>query len=148
MVNLTYVASTLLMGLFLASVAVALARLGDRRVAPLPAGGAAGASSSGYGTLGALARRQSVWVVAFLLFATGVVAGVVLYLQGDAAAAGDAGFGLAAAAALALVGFLASGTYLTVRSRGRSTAEAIAVGLWALGLLLIAVVALNLVVLG
>ena len=140
MANVTYVASALLTGLFLAVVAGALARLGARRIAPTPTGRperAGGLASTGYDALDGLVRKQTTWVAGFFLFTLGVVAGVIAFLQGDASAG---------AGALALVGFLLFGTYFTVRSHGRSTAEAIGVGLWALGLLLVVAVALNLLV--
>jgi hypothetical protein len=149
MANVTYVASALLTGLFLAVVAGALARLGARRIAPTPTGRperAGGLASTGYDALDGLVRKQTTWVAGFFLFTLGVVAGVIAFLQGDASAGVGAGLGLAGAGALALVGFLLFGTYFTVRSHGRSTAEAIGVGLWALGLLLVVAVALNLLV--
>lgn len=149
MANVTYIASALVTGLFLAVVAGTLARLGDRRIAPTPMGRSSGGglAATGYGMVDGLARKQTTWAVGFVLFTLGVVAGVIAFLQGDASIGGGASIGLAGAFVLALVGFLVFGTYLTVRSHGRSTAEAVGVGLWALGLLLIVAVALNLIVL-
>lgn len=138
MVQLGYLASTLLMGLFLVAV-VAFLRLGDRREYSQTL------SRGDSGLVAALrgaTRSETAWIVAFLVvsFAAGLAA--VAYVGGlfpaGAAAAGPV---LAVVVALLVGGYLLWGAYTTARSRGYQSAAAVMVSTWVLGLLFVTAIA-------
>jgi cbb3-type cytochrome oxidase subunit 3 len=141
----SYLASTILMGLFLVAV-VALVRFSDRREYEAPSS-----------REGGLARRAATWVVespmawilGFLLLVFVAGGTSVLYVGGilpspSAATTQLAGTALAAVFALVLVGYLVWGAYATARSRGYQRSGAVAVGAWVVGLLFVVAIAAQL----
>lgn len=142
MAQLGYLASTLLMGLFLVAV-VAFLRLAERReYSP----SLTGPESSGSEALREAFRSPVAWIVVFLAitFATGLAA--VAYVGGlvPAEVGTAAGPVLAAVVAVLVGGYLLWGVYSTARARGLQNAAAVMVSAWALGLLLVTAIAVHL----
>jgi hypothetical protein len=149
MVDITYLVSTVLMGLLLAGVAVAVARVYHRPQFSAAAasggpGGAGGPIWTVYDRLERVAYRESVWTAGFLVLAVLLVAIVALFL-GDEALRASLGPALAALFGTVVLGFVLLGLYRTLRLRGRSRAEAVGVGMWTLGLVFLLAVAAKLV---
>lgn len=143
MVEVSYLASTLLMGLLLIAVATAL----TRRRGPVP-GNADWEGSSGT-SLGGMARNPGAWTLGFVLLTAGIAVGVLLYVgAGPLPDKSREIAGLAFAGLLLLVisAFLFLGTYLTATSKGRSSAWGVAEGMIALGLLFIVAIVVNLII--
>lgn len=148
MAEVSYLASTLLMGLFLIVVATALTR-NERSPVPGGADGNADREGSVGAGLGEMARNPRAWVLGFVLLTAGITVGVLLYVGGGPLP--DEGreiAGLAVAGLLLLVtcAFIFLGTYLTATSTGRSSAWGVAEGTIALGLLFIVAIVINLVI--
>ena len=115
----------------------------QRRSAP------AGRDTTGIASaLGRQARTPAAWSVGFVLLT--VVAGVATVLVVGGFGTGS-GLGSASAALLAVIGavvlggYVFVGTFLTARSRGLYAAQAAAFGSWAVGLLVLAAVAVALI---
>lgn len=144
----SYLASTLLMGLFLIVIATALTR-SER--APVP--GTNGENVDREGSIGTglerLARNPRAWVLGFVLLTAGIAVGALLYVGGGPLPDESrevAGLVVAGLLLLVISGFLFLGTYLTATSKGRSSAWGVAEGTIALGLLSIVAIVVNLVV--
>lgn len=138
MVDIPTLGSTLLMGIFLVVVAGALVRFGSgRRVIPYE-----GDSETTTGLIVGLTEQQMTWIVAFVLLVVGFGGGVVTFLG----AGFEPGAVLVMALALAAIvgGFFVVGSYHMVRSHGRSVAEAVFVGAWALATLFVIGIAIQL----
>ena len=79
-----------------------------------------------------------------------VVGGAVVFLSGGLATVGagtpsvDMGVAVSALLGLLIAGFAIVGSYTTARSHGAGVAQAVMVGLWALGLLFVLAVAAQL----
>lgn len=138
----SYIVSTILMGLFLVAV-VALVRISERREYEAPS------SREGGGLATWLTESPMAWILGFflLVFVTGGAS--VLYVggmlpSGSGATAQLAGAALAAVVALVLVGYLVWGAYATARSHGYVRSGAVAVGAWMVGLLFVVVIAAQL----
>lgn len=136
----SYIASTILMGLFLVAV-VALVRVSERREYEGP-------SSERDGGLATwLTESPMAWILGFflLVFVTGGAS--VLYVGGmlpSEATTQLAGGALAAVVALVLVGYFVWGAYTMARSHGYQRSGAVAVGAWMVGLLFVVAIAAQL----
>jgi hypothetical protein len=130
-------ASTVLMGLLLVTVAFWLDRLGDDR-GYTPTLGAAGGGGRGgaAGTTG----TDSVSSDQLMLF----VVLVTLVIGAVAVAVGDGVMVFGALAGTVLLGYLGSGVYLSARSRGLPQAHAVGVSVWIVSMVLIAGLGLKL----
>lgn len=148
MADVAHLASALLMGLFLIAVATGLGRSG--RVPPPNTGtGSTDRRDSVVALVERTARKPLAWTAAFVLLTAGVTGGVLLYVGAGSVPTVSRRLLVAAAAGLvvaAFVLFLFSGTYITARSKGRSTARGVAEGIMALGLLFIVAIVATLVV--
>jgi hypothetical protein len=151
----TYLPSTLLMGLFLIAVLVALVRIrsgegtsssGDRsRASDLP--DIAGDVPARTGSTDTVSSETPIeWVVGFILLVVVAGAGAVLFIGDYSLPSIGAQAGILIAAVLGglLCGYLFSGVYISLRSHGRKSAEATAVAFWLLGLVGVAVIAVKL----
>lgn len=119
----------------LVAVVAAIVGVRDwRHEATVPGGGKESLGDRAYGLLSRGANSQTGWILGFLALSFALGGTVVVFLAGGpmSAAAGMAGTALGA---LVLFGFLAVGTYRTVRFRGRSSAGAAAVTAWTVGTL-------------
>lgn len=133
-------ASTVLMGLLLVAVAAALVYGRDwRRYTPL------GDDEDTFTTVSNAAASPTTWIVSFLLLVLGFGGSTLLYVTSSGATQNLALVLLGALIGLALAFFLFMGVYRSVRGHGRSTAEAVGAGAWALGLLLVVVIAAKLI---
>ncbi len=138
MVDLANVASTVLMGLLLIGVVVAVIRGRDwYDYSPTPGDGDLGEA------LLALARRPVTWMVTFFVLVAGFGAATVLLVT-DASLPGGSGL-IWAGFGVVLGGFAFLGAYSAARTRGRPNAQAVAEGAFLVGLLLVAVIAARLV---
>lgn len=141
MAELSYLVSTVLMGLFLVAV-VAFVRFSENREHTRqrePADGPSLASR--------LQNSPGVWIVTFLLLAFVAGGGAVLFVSGGlpAGTAQAAGIALGAVVATSLVAYFGWGGYYIARGRGLGNAQAAAVGAWLLGMLFVAAIAVRLV---
>ncbi|MFC4359110.1 hypothetical protein ACFO0N_14270 [Halobium salinum] len=145
MVEFVYVVSALLMGLALLAVAGATTRVRHWRGAPVVAGVGRARPSIGGGSTSAM---PTVGPYLAPLVLVGAVAAAVVVVGGPEAL-GEApvwAFGLALASVVGL--FAVWGAYFAVRNRGRSSAAAVAAGVWTLGLLLVVAITVKLLVAG
>ncbi len=148
MAEIGYLASAALMGLLLVAVAAAVARhegwVSVAEEGPEP-------ESSWDATvdrLDGLARNPTVWTLTFVVLTAAIGVGVILFVGGGPVPEGTqalAGMIVAGILGLVVCGFLFAGTYLTAKSKGRSTAWGVAEGTAALGLLIIVAIVLALV---
>lgn len=152
MASVSYMFSTLLMGLLVVGVAVALVRLGNRRQRPAAAGGGDGRTDDGTDTLGRygsaigrMARNPGTWYVVFFLLVFGFVGGALALVTSPPEIGGAVFLALGLAFAAALCAFLAWGVYQSSRYRGLKSAQAAMVGAWVLGSLLIVAIVVKLV---
>lgn len=141
MAQLGYLASTLLMGLFLVAV-VAFLRLAERReYSPSLSGG----ESSPAATLRRTTDSPTTWIVVFLLATFGVGLASVAYVGGlvpaESAVVDVAGPVLGVVVAVLVGGYLLWGAYSTARARGYQNAAAVMVSSWVLGLLFVMAIA-------
>lgn len=138
MVAITYLASTLLMGLILlALVAVVVWGRNWRRTSP---------STAEADAFGRLLGSSTTWTLVFVVVALGAAAGAV-------ALVGGVGFevpsetivlGLAGAFLLLLGVYLFGGVYASARSKGMGRAPAVGLGSAVLGLLFLGLIVLQL----
>lgn len=152
----TYLPSTLLMGLFLIVVFVALVRIRNGE-GTTSVGNRSGASDLPEITSDVPARERSTdtvssetpieWVVGFLLLVLAAGAGAVLFVSDYSLPTMGVQAGIFIAAILGgiVCGYLFSGIYMSLRSHGRKSAEATAVAIWLLGLIAVGVIAVKLV---
>lgn len=142
MAAITYLVSMALMALFLLAIlGVVVAGRDWRTYTPrlTPAGG-------GGSRLSAAAGSETVWVVVFLTGIAVVGGGATLFASGEFPARLASAGGIAAGAVLALafVFYVFYGSYRAAKARGFQKAAAVMAGAWILGLLLIALIAVNL----
>jgi len=141
MANAAYLASTLLMGLLGVGVVVLVLRgrhwenYRPQAAYGLQAGGGAPASP-----LSKVAGATSTWTVAFFVLALGFLGAVIVTASGAIG-----GTAVIAGLAVAVVAFLVGGVYVALRGNGRSSSVAAAASAMTLGLLFIAIIALNLI---
>lgn len=143
MAALTYAVSTLLMGIFLVAIGVALARGMEWRRYSLPGGG-----DSTSKALRRAARNPIAWTAGFLFLAFGSAAGAVLYVTDSGVSktvTAGAGMVVAAVIAIALGLYFFWGVYHSSRYRGLKSAQAAALTGWIFGLVLIVAIVLKLV---
>jgi hypothetical protein len=94
-------------------------------------------------------NRPGLLAVGFIALVF-VVGGAVVFLSGGLATVGagtpsvDMGVAVSALLGLLIAGFAIVGSYTTARSHGAGVAQAVMVGLWALGLLFVLAVAAQL----
>lgn len=150
----TYLPSTLLMGLFLIAIFVALMRIrsgqgtteGNRSSASnLP--DLAGDVPARGGSSDTVSSETPIeWVAGFILLVLVAGAGAILFIGDFSLPTMGAQAGVLIAAVLGglVCGYLFSGIYISLRSHGRKSAEATAVAFWLLGLIGIGVIAVKL----
>lgn len=131
-------ASTVLMGLVLVIVAVGLAYGRNWRRYAL------GDDGDVFTTIANATQSSTTWIAAFLLAIVGFGGSTLLYLSSTGATQQLALVVLGVLIGVSMTFFLFMGVYQSVKSHGRSTAEAVATGAWALGALLIVVIAVKL----
>ena len=133
-------ASTILMGLLLVAVGVALAYGREwRTYSPI------GGDDDAFTTISKAVASPTVWIISFLVLVLGFGGSTMLYVTSTGGTQQLALVGLGALIGLALSFFLFMGVYRSIRGHGRSTAEAVGAGAWALGLALIVAVATKLI---
>lgn len=158
MVEITYLLSTFLMGLFLLAVLVAIVRLrGVSRAATASSGRAAELPERTRNVPARSTATDTVseetpmgWVIGFLLLVLAAGGGAILFIGGTqprlpTVGTQLAGMGMAVIIGGLVCGYFASGLYLSLRSHGRHRAEAVGVTLWLLGLVGVMVIAAKLV---
>ena len=142
-----YLLSTLLMGLLVIAVAIAIARSGQRATPSGNAGGRSGfAEWSGRSDVDSsrlleVANNPTTWTVSFVLLAVVFLAGAILMIEGLPEGMGiDTGvlelvvLGIGGAI---LVGYVFLGAYFAARDRIGQTAAAVGIASAAIGLLLL-----------
>lgn len=141
----SFLVSTLLMGLFLVAV-VAFVGYAERRETERPE------SALRPGALLSWVRESPMaWLVGFLLLVVGIGGSTLLFVGGllpnpSPEQTQLAGLALAGLIALSLVVYLVWGAYSTARSRGYPRSGAAAVGVWMSGLLFVVAIAVQLLV--
>lgn len=139
MVEVAYVASSVLMGALVVAIVAAVLRLREWNDYS-PTGEAGGLVS-----LRGLANSPTVWMVTFLLLLV-VFGGATLGYVSGAVPAGAILPVLGAAVLLVVVGYLFIAAYSSARSRGRPTSQAVAEGTALTGFLFVLAIAAKLVV--
>lgn len=132
-------ASTVLMGLLLVAVAAALAYGRDWRRYPF------GGDDDAFTTISKTIASPTTWIVTFLLLVLGFGGSTMLYVTSEGTTQQLALVVLGALIGIALAFFVFMGVYHSVRGRGRTTAEAVGAGAWALGFVLVAAIVVKLV---
>lgn len=128
-----YLASTLLMGLVLVAVAVAVGWVAPGRAVPTPRREPHGTRLAAVGDAAeGVATSPAAWVVLFLGLVVAFGAGTVLALQGAAAGVGRL---LLGGFVLVLAAYGLSGVYSSLRGIGRPRSEVVAVIAFTVGLL-------------
>jgi hypothetical protein len=158
MVEINYLPSTLLMGLFLIAILVSLVRIrsggetstasGERSMASdLPSTTASDVPARSQSSDTVSSETPTEWVLGFILLVLAAGGGAILFI-GDYSLPS---VGTQVAVILLVLvlgglfcGYLFSGVYISLRSHGRKSAEATAVALWLLGLLGVGVIAAKL----
>lgn len=140
MAQIGYLASTILMGLFLVAV-VAFLRLTERRqYTPTLAGPRGGPVAVLRGT----AQSEMAWIVGFLLATFVVGLASVIYVGGlvpeNSGLVATAGRALGTILAVLLGGYLLWGAYSMARGHGYQHAAAVMVSAWMVGLLFVAAI--------
>jgi len=146
MASLTYIASTVVTGLIVVALAVALARGREwRSAAPTPGAVRTGGTSA-VTTLTETARSPLGWTVAFLVLALAIGGGTIAFVTGaiPTAVSQALGVALVLVAATVMGGYLFWGVYHAVRYRGIGSAQATGTGLWVLGMVLIVAIVVRL----
>ncbi|MFC6963892.1 hypothetical protein [Halocatena marina] len=155
MVEINYLVSTLLMGLFLLAIVVVIARLRSVSETATASGGRSTASElpditpSARSTETVSSEIPPTWIIGFLLLVLAAGAGSVLFIGASSLPSIGigtqmAGIGLAIVIGGLVCGYFVSGIYLSLRSHGRKSAEATGVAIWLLGLLGVGVIVVNL----
>ena len=147
MAPLTYVASTVLTGLVVVALVVAVARSREWRAAAATPGDVRTGGTSPVTTLAAAAQSPLGWTVAFLVLVLGIGGGALAFVTGaiPSAVSQVAGVALVLVAAAVLGGYLFWGVYHSARYRGIESAQATGTGLWVLGMLLIVAIVVRLI---
>jgi hypothetical protein len=139
MVEVAYVASSVLMGALVLAIVGAILRLREwNDYSP-------GEGTGGLASLRGLADSPTVWIAAFLLLTVGFGGAAVLYVSG-AFPAGALLPALGAATFLVITGYLFVGAYSSALSRGRPTSQAVFEGTMLIGFLFVLAIAVKLVV--
>lgn len=153
MAGINYVLSTVVMGLLMVGVAVAIVRVANWRQRPAAASGREGPGGSGEGdvlgrygaAIGAATRNPTTWYVAFFVLVFGFVGGTIALVTSPPAIGGVVFLVLGLAFGAVLCGFLVWGIYSSGRYRGLKSAQAAMAGAWALGSLLIVAITVKLI---
>jgi hypothetical protein len=155
MASISYVLSTVVMGLFTVGIAVAVVRISTQRQSPVTAnqrkrnasaGGESTDALSRYASVvGEAARTPGTWYVGFVVLVFGFAAGALAMVTGPPAIGAAVGLGLIVASAAVFCVFLFWGIYHSGRSQGLQSAQAAMAGAWALGSLLIVAIVVKLV---
>jgi hypothetical protein len=141
MANAAYLASTLLMGLLGVGVVVLVLRgrhwenYRPQAAYGMDAGGGAPPSA-----LSKVAGATGTWTVGFFLLALGFLGAVVVTVSG-----GIGGTAVIAGLGAAVVLQIVAGVYVALRGNGRPSSIAVAGSVVTLGLLFIAIIALDLI---
>jgi len=154
MANTNYVLSTVVMGLLMVGVAVAIVRIANWRQRPAvasaregPRGSEEGDVLGRYGAaIGAATRTPATWYVAFFVLVFGFVGGALALVTSPPEIGGVVFLVLGLAFGAVLCGFLVWGIYSSGRYRGLASAQAAMAGAWALGSLLIVAITVKLLV--
>lgn len=148
MVEFAFIASSLIMGVFLVAVFVALSQRRGWRSTLSGDDAETTIYSQLVGWVHDRGQDPEMWTLAFVLSTIGLGIGVLFYVgDGLASDAGQAIAGMAIAGLLSvmLCLFLFFGAYITAKSKGHSTAWGVAEGIMALGLVFILAIVLTLV---
>lgn len=140
----TALVASFLLGVLLVAGGIVLLSRGRFRYSPSYANDDADFAT----TVVRVAQRPLTWTVSFVVLTLLAGGTTVLAVGGFDVSSGIAGGAtvlLAAIGAVVLVGYLFYGTFVVARSRGLHPAQAAAFGSWAVGLLVLAVVAASLV---
>ncbi|MFW5911218.1 MAG: hypothetical protein ACOCSD_01790 [Halolamina sp.] len=98
-------------------------------------------------TLSALAGSETAWAVAFVVGALAIGIGTTWFVGGEelpASIVSTGGVVVGIGLALSFLFYLFYGTYAAAKARGYQRAAAVMAGSWVLGLLIVAVITLNL----
>jgi hypothetical protein len=141
----SFLASTLLMGLFLVAV-VAFVGYAERRDAERP-----GSSMRPGAVLSWVRGSTMAWIVGFLVLVVAVGGSTVLFVGGllpnpSAQVTQTAGLALGGLVALSLLVYFVWGGYSTARARGYPRSGAAAVGIWVFGMLFVTAIVAQLLV--
>jgi cbb3-type cytochrome oxidase subunit 3 len=155
MAGISYLLSTVVMGLFLIGV-VAYARSGNRRQQPSTESRRPELTESSddetdvlaryFTAATGVARNPNTWYIAFFLLVFGFAGGAIFLVTSSPEIGGLVFLGLALAFAVVLCAFLVWGIYRSGRTRGLKSAQAAMAGAWALGSLLVIAIVVKLVV--
>jgi hypothetical protein len=132
-----------LVGAAIVATIVVLSTRGRYRYAPSPERD----SGQSAGLLARAMRSPAVWIASFVGLTLLAGVATVLAVGGFGVSAGiaaDAGVLLAAVGGLVLVAYVFYGTVAAARARGLHSAQAVAFGSWAVGLLVLVAVAVSL----
>lgn len=142
MVQFGYIASTVVMGALL--VLVFLFTEGrERRASP------AAADRDSESSVLALANSPSGWFAAFIGFGVVLAGATAVYVGAfGLTSSGGAGLALGIVFALLFAGYALLGTYSSARASGFGRSQAAAMGVWAVGLLILVAVAVRLLTTG
>jgi hypothetical protein len=149
MVEIGYLASAGFMGLLLVAVAAAVARHEGWVSVSDEGPGHDSRWDATVESLDEVTRNPTVWTLTFVSLTIVVGVGVILFVGGGPVPEGSralAGVLVVGVLGLVVCAFLFAGTYLTAKSKGRSTAWGVAEGTAVLALLLILVIVLSLVI--
>lgn len=143
MAALSYLVSTLVMGVVLLGVWLVVARARHWEHYTLPATVSADAEGS---RVTRAAQTPTTWIVGFLLV-TFLAGGATILLVSDVGASLALGPVVVVSAifAVMLIGYLLWGVYHSVRVRGLGSAQAALAGVWTLGMLFLGAVVVTLV---
>lgn len=145
MVTIAYLASTVLMALFMVGVVVALLRFGEQRGYSVDTEGGSGDTwDTTSRRLSAVAGNQTAWIVGFVVLVLVFGGGVYALLSGTVSVGAGATAMVGGALAAVIGLYVLVGAFRMVRDRGRSTAEAVGVSAWMLGVLFVLAIAAKL----
>lgn len=149
-----YLLSTVLMGLLLVVVSMAISRSGQRATPSGHAGGRSdyaewsGRDAGSSSRLVAIANEPMTWTVSFVVLALVILASAVLALEGLPEGAGVNGgifqLVLAGVGGAALLGYVFFGAYFAARDRFGQTAAGVAIAALVVGVLMLVGVAATL----
>lgn len=104
--------------------------------------------SSGFDSISEMMGNPRAWIAAYVLMMVAAAGGAWAYIGGDAIPQSVASAGvviLGAVLGIAILVFVAQGTYAAVRGHGRSASQAAAMGGAATGFVLLALIAVKLI---
>lgn len=148
MVAITYLPSTLLMGLFLLAIIVGFVRItsSERTTTPQSAPVPTRKRRTDTQSTTDSTAVPTAWIVGFLSLILAVGGGTVLFVGGisvPSVGTGSAGLLLAVLIGGLVCGYLISGLYISLRGHGRASAEAAAVAIWMLGMAALVLIAIR-----